>query len=333
MYGITTQPKSWNPLWVNFEYWIDLFKDMTKVHKAADAFRMLVLAPGWKPADMGGMLAYKEVTADTFQKYDTSVSPRLNNYIFFQFVVLLLGTSAFLFGQKNLDMTMTGVVSILIIYTVVTIGGLFERKTWVVPAELIRIIVLAGHKSDQPGAFRRIVDVNDALEVAHVVERLEGIDHLFHPCIEGGDDRDFQQCPLAPVQDAFSKDVGRHETEADQNGEADEERHQRPAHHAPTQIQQNAEIFQSTRADAGNRVIGDLRQPNGGNERDGNDDARESLVAHHSHQVRAKPSPGHDCSRQGGRYRSDLLKGLGNAHGTHENVAYRARFAKGVLSS
>jgi sterol desaturase/sphingolipid hydroxylase (fatty acid hydroxylase superfamily) len=143
VYGITTQAKSWNPLWVNFEYWIDLFKDMTKVHKAADAFRMLVLAPGWKPQEMGGMLAYKEVTPATFQKYDTSVSPRLNNYIFFQFVVLLLGTSAFLFGQKNLDATMIAVVSGLIIYTVVTIGGLFERKTWVVPAELIRIIVLA----------------------------------------------------------------------------------------------------------------------------------------------------------------------------------------------
>ena len=142
VYGITTQPKSWNPLWVNFEYWIDLFRDMGKVRKPADAVRMLVYAPGWKPEDMGGMLAYKEVTSTTFQKYDTSVSSRLTNYIFFQFVILLLGTSGFLFGMKKLDSVPVGYVSLLIIYTVVSIGGLFERKTWVVIAEVLRILLV-----------------------------------------------------------------------------------------------------------------------------------------------------------------------------------------------
>jgi alkylglycerol monooxygenase len=142
VYGITTQPKSWNPLWLNVEYWYDLFKDTVKVHKPADAIRMLTSAPGWKPADMGGMLAYREVTTATFQKYDTSVSPRLTNYIFFQFVILLLGTSAFLFGMKELDTAQIGYVSVLIIYTVVSIGGLFEKKKWVVIAEGLRILLL-----------------------------------------------------------------------------------------------------------------------------------------------------------------------------------------------
>ena len=143
VYGITTQPKSWNPLWLNFEYWIDLFKDTTKVHKPVDAVRMLTLAPGWKPADMGGMLTYKEISAATFEKYDTVVSPRLNNYILFQFVFLLIGTSAFLFGQKNLNTNETIAVSILIVYTVVTIGGLFEKKKWVVCAEFLRLLLLS----------------------------------------------------------------------------------------------------------------------------------------------------------------------------------------------
>ena len=142
VYGITTQPKSWNPLWVNLEYWIDLFRDMGRVHKPADAVRMLIYAPGWKPQDMGGMLAYKEVTSATFQKYDTSVSPRLTNYIFFQFVILLLGTSGFLFGMKKLDATQIGYVSLLIIYTVVSIGGLFEKKSWVIIAEGLRILLV-----------------------------------------------------------------------------------------------------------------------------------------------------------------------------------------------
>jgi len=155
VYGITTQPKSWNPLWLNVEYWGDLARSASKA-RPGDALRMLFLAPGWKPADMGGMLAYSPVSAATFQKYDTSVSPRLNNYIFFQFVILLLGTSAFLFGLKPLEkqveahlmdktvmQQLVAVASVLIVYTVVTIGALFEKKNWVIFAEGLRILLLA----------------------------------------------------------------------------------------------------------------------------------------------------------------------------------------------
>jgi drug/metabolite transporter superfamily protein YnfA len=143
VYGITTQPKSWNPLWLNIEYWGWLIRETVKVKRPADALRMLVLAPGWKPAELGGMLAYREVSASTFEKYDTSVSPRLNNYIFFQFVILLIGTSAFLFGQKHLDAMQVASASVLIIYTVVTIGALFEKKKWVLVAEGLRVILLS----------------------------------------------------------------------------------------------------------------------------------------------------------------------------------------------
>jgi alkylglycerol monooxygenase len=142
VYGITTQPKSWNPLWLNVEYWFGLAKDTAKVKRPADAIRMMTSAPGWKPAEMGGMLAYNEVSAATFQKYDTAISPRLTNYIFFQFVLLLLGTSAFLFGMKKLDPIEVGYVSVFIIYTVVSIGGLFEKQKWVTIAEILRILLL-----------------------------------------------------------------------------------------------------------------------------------------------------------------------------------------------
>jgi len=142
VYGITTQPKSWNPLWLNVEYWFGLAKDTVKVKRPTDAIRMMTSAPGWKPAEMGGMLAYNEVSAATFEKYDTSISSRLTNYIFFQFVILLIGTSAFLFGIKKLAPIEVGYVSIFVIYTVVSIGGLFEKQKWVVLAEGLRILLL-----------------------------------------------------------------------------------------------------------------------------------------------------------------------------------------------
>lgn len=143
VYGITTQPRSWNPVLLNFVYWKDLARDTMKAGGVKNAARMLFLAPGWKPAEMGGMLEYKEVKAETFQKYDES-APELTWYILFQFVLLLAGTSAFLFGIKDIDLTGRIGISLLVIFSVLNIGGLFEARRWAIAAEVLRVAVLSG---------------------------------------------------------------------------------------------------------------------------------------------------------------------------------------------
>lgn len=62
VYGITKQINSWNPVWVNFEYWIDLFKEAFQVHKVKNFFLMMFKMPGWKPEELGGVQPLKEVT-------------------------------------------------------------------------------------------------------------------------------------------------------------------------------------------------------------------------------------------------------------------------------
>jgi alkylglycerol monooxygenase len=143
VYGITTQPRSWNPILLNFVYWKDLARDTMKAGGVKNAARMLFLAPGWKPAEMGGMLEYKEVKAETFQKYDES-APELTFYILFQFALLLAGTSAFLFGIKGIDTAGRIGISLLVIFSVLNIGGLFEARRWAIAAEVLRVAVLSG---------------------------------------------------------------------------------------------------------------------------------------------------------------------------------------------
>ena len=144
VYGITTQPKSWNPLLLNFVYYIDLVKDASKTNSVGDAVRMLILAPGWKPAELGGMIAYREVSPATFEKYDTPIPRRLTGYILFQFSILLLGASAFLFLEKGFDWPTRIAASLLIIFSVVNIGGLFEVRRWAVITEGLRAAILSG---------------------------------------------------------------------------------------------------------------------------------------------------------------------------------------------
>lgn len=140
VYGITSQPKSWNPLWLNFEYWGGLFKDVAKARTLSDAIKMLVFKPGWRPDYLGGVQPFKEVTPQTFHKYDTQIAVGLAYYIFFQFVLVLGGTTGYLFAAEGLDWPAKVGVAVLIITTLVSLGGLLESKRWAFFVEILRLI-------------------------------------------------------------------------------------------------------------------------------------------------------------------------------------------------
>lgn len=144
VYGITKQPKSWNPLWVNFEYWVELFADVFKVKKIRDGVYMLVKMPGWKPAEMGGLGEFKEVTPQTFEKYDTEISRGLTYYVWVHFILILAGTTLFLNMLKDDPFKSSLLLqlgfSVVIVLALVNIGGIFERKSWLPAMEFLRLI-------------------------------------------------------------------------------------------------------------------------------------------------------------------------------------------------
>lgn len=148
VYGITKQPKSWNPLWVNFEYWIDLFKDAFSVRSIKNFFLVLFKMPGWKPQELGGIEPVKEVSVGSFKKYDTEISSGLNYYVFFQFVLVLVGATLFLLAQGkeplNSNLPLKFLSTAFIIFSIVNIGAIFEKRTWVKTLEYARIIAVCG---------------------------------------------------------------------------------------------------------------------------------------------------------------------------------------------
>lgn len=48
-YGITTPPKNYNPIWLNFHEWVGIFKDLKKAKSIKDVFKITFGYPGsWK---------------------------------------------------------------------------------------------------------------------------------------------------------------------------------------------------------------------------------------------------------------------------------------------
>jgi sterol desaturase/sphingolipid hydroxylase (fatty acid hydroxylase superfamily) len=54
VYGITKPLASWNPIWANFHYWLELFHTARSTRKPIDKLRTFLKPPGWFPADQGG---------------------------------------------------------------------------------------------------------------------------------------------------------------------------------------------------------------------------------------------------------------------------------------
>jgi alkylglycerol monooxygenase len=139
-YGVTSQLKSWNIAVANFDYYGWILQQLVKVKTLKDFFFVLVKAPGWRPAYLGGPIVPKEIDT-TRQLYDADTKPTMHIYIVVQFVLLLAFVSYFLFGIEKFSFVkqLTGVA--FIVLSTITIGTLFERKKWAAILEVIRLLL------------------------------------------------------------------------------------------------------------------------------------------------------------------------------------------------
>jgi sterol desaturase/sphingolipid hydroxylase (fatty acid hydroxylase superfamily) len=144
VYGITTPLRSWNPVWANLHYWVELGDKARRTRRLSDRLRLFVKPPGWQPEDLGGFQAAPAVDAASYRKWETPVPRALAVYAFVQFSALLIGASLLLYRQGALSRAACAAAAAFITVSLVALGGLFERKRWAAPLEAARLIALGG---------------------------------------------------------------------------------------------------------------------------------------------------------------------------------------------
>ncbi len=140
VYGITKPLESWNPVWANLHYWVDLFRTARATRRPIDKLRTFLAPPGWFPADQGGVVPPPPV-ADSPTKFDRRYPPPLASYARFQFASLVAVAVALIFagGEVELPAKLGGIA--LVVWGLVNIGGLFEGRTWSFASEAARVVV------------------------------------------------------------------------------------------------------------------------------------------------------------------------------------------------
>lgn len=143
VYGITKPLASWNPVWANVHYWLELVQMAARARGVGDRLRVFLKPPGWRPEALGGSLEAPAVDAATYRKWDSSPPPAWALYAAVQFALALGAATFLLFRQQELSRGTLVLGASAVLASLVVIGGLLERKRWAVPAEGVRLLAIA----------------------------------------------------------------------------------------------------------------------------------------------------------------------------------------------
>jgi sterol desaturase/sphingolipid hydroxylase (fatty acid hydroxylase superfamily) len=141
VYGITTPLASWNPVWANLHYWVELFRSARATRSLRDKLRVFLAAPGWYPEDQGGPRPPPPVE-NTPAKFDTPHPRRVGEYALLQFALLaLLAVGLISFG-RSLAPAVAITAALAVTWGLVNLGGLFESRPWAPLSEASRVVLL-----------------------------------------------------------------------------------------------------------------------------------------------------------------------------------------------
>ncbi len=141
IYGITTPLESWNPIWANLHYWVELARTAHRTRNPLDKLRTFLKPPGWYPQDQGGVRPPPPIE-EPISKYGLAHPPELAGYALFQLGLLVLATVALVFFEGRYGIETRVISAGLVVWGLMNLGGLFDRRRWALGSELVRASVM-----------------------------------------------------------------------------------------------------------------------------------------------------------------------------------------------
>ena len=139
VYGITKPLSSWNPIWANLHYWVELIENARRAHGIGDKIQTFLRIPGWFPEDRGGFQPPPPIEASPV-KFDSVYPPGIAGYAKVQFVLLTAVTVALTFTAESHGFAVAATGWFGVGWGLANLGGLFESKSWAFRSEAIRVV-------------------------------------------------------------------------------------------------------------------------------------------------------------------------------------------------
>ncbi len=143
VYGMYNGPQSWNPIKINFHYYIQLWNDAVAAPYWWDKIRIWFMPLMWRPRGLAPKEPIKEITLKNQVRYQTIMFPKAKDYLIVH-MILTLGLMLFIINADSPWTSMERWIgTVLLWHSVVNMSGILESKNWLIASELMRLIFLS----------------------------------------------------------------------------------------------------------------------------------------------------------------------------------------------
>lgn len=144
-YGVTHPPKTWNPIYINFQFWKQLWDDAVAAPYFWDKIRIWFMPLGWRPRGLppygDSALGYNKSQQ---VKYESTPFSNSKAYLIVQVALAMV----LIFITINLSLPLAYyhrvLLSAAIFLMVISWSGILEGKNWAIALEIFRSVFMGG---------------------------------------------------------------------------------------------------------------------------------------------------------------------------------------------
>ena len=141
IYGMYHGPTSWNPISINFHFYITLYKDAKAAPYLWDKIRIWFMPLGWRPRGLPPYEPIVEITPENQVRFQTTMFPHAKVYLLLQ-VVFVTVLMLMIITEKTIwTVPERWLAAGLLWHSIINWSGIMESKTWSVGSEITRIFI------------------------------------------------------------------------------------------------------------------------------------------------------------------------------------------------
>ncbi len=138
VYGITKALRSFNPMWAQVHYWIEMARVSIVAPRWRDKLKVWVASPAWHAEGVPAPAIPVERV-----KYDPRPSRARQVYILINFVLMVGATFSVMMWANEIPVKFLAAGVAVILTALLSFGALQEERRWAVPVEMVRMAMTA----------------------------------------------------------------------------------------------------------------------------------------------------------------------------------------------
>ncbi|MCJ8169558.1 sterol desaturase family protein [Atopomonas sediminilitoris] len=141
IFGVTTPLASWNPLWANAQFYVQLWRDAVRAERWQDKLSIWFRRTGWRPADVAARYPMHKPDISQFKKFDIPLSRAQQIYAAAQFSVTVLGTVVIMAVGESLPYAPMLMLAGWVAFSLYATGVWLENHRYAYLLEYLRMAV------------------------------------------------------------------------------------------------------------------------------------------------------------------------------------------------